>query len=49
MNTYIVTFFNMAGEVLGVVEVQASNTSKAKILASKIYPCSWVSQTAEPA
>jgi hypothetical protein len=49
MKTYIVTFFNMAGESLGSVEVQASTNSKAKVLASTIYPCSWVSQTAVPA
>jgi hypothetical protein len=49
MKTYIVTFFNMAGESIGSIEVQASTNSKAKILASSIYPCSWVSQTAVPA
>ena len=49
MKTYPVTFFNMAGESLGSVEVQASTNSKAKVLASTIYTCSWVSQTAVPA
>jgi hypothetical protein len=39
----------MAGESIGSIEVQASTNSKAKILASSIYPCSWVSQTAVPA
>ena len=48
MNTYIVTFFNMAGESIGSVEVKASTNSKAKVLASTIYTCSWVSQTAVP-
>ena len=49
MKTYLVTFYNMAGGSLGTVEVQASTPSKAKILASTIYTCSWVSQTAVPA
>ena len=49
MRTYIVTFFNMAGENLGSVEVQASTNSKAKVLASTLYTCSWVSKTAVPA
>lgn len=47
--TYNVSFWNMAGECLGTVEVQASTPSKAKILASSIYTCSWVSQTVEAA
>lgn len=49
MKTYLVTFFNMAGVSLGSIEVQASTISKAKILASTLYTCSWVSQTAVPA
>ena len=49
MNTYIVTFFNMAGESIGSVEVKAYTNSKAKVLASTLYTCSWVSQTAVPA
>ena len=49
MKTYIVTFFNMAGESLGSVEVQASTNSKAKVLASTLYACPWVTQTAVPA
>lgn len=47
--TYCVSFFNMAGECLGTVEVQASTPSKAKIMASSLYACSWVSQTVEAA
>lgn len=47
--TYNVSFFNTAGECLGTVEVQASTTSKAKILAATLYTCSWVYQTVEAA
>lgn len=47
--TYNVTFFNMAGETLGTVAVQATSPNKAKILASTIYTCSWVSQSVEAA
>ncbi len=47
--TYNVTFFNMAGESLGTVAVQATTQNKAKVLASSIYPCPWVSQTVEAA
>lgn len=43
---YNVTFFNMAGESLGTVAVQAATPNKAKILASSIYHCPWVSQSA---
>lgn len=46
---YNVTFWNMAGESLGTVEVVASTPSKAKILANSLYTCSWCSQTAEAA
>jgi len=46
---YKVSFFNTAGECLGAVEVQASTPSKAKIMASSLYTCSWVSQTVEAA
>jgi hypothetical protein len=47
--TYNVTFFNMAGESLGTVAVQATTPNKAKILAATIHICSWVSQSAEAA
>lgn len=47
--TYNVSFFNMAGECLGTVEVESPTPSKAKILAATIYTCSWVSQTVEAA
>lgn len=47
--TYKVSFWNMAGECLGTVEVQASTHSKAEILAASLYTCSWVSQTSEAA
>lgn len=47
--TYNVSFWDMAGECLGTVEVQASTPCKAKILASSIYTCSWFSQTVEAA
>lgn len=43
--TYKVTFFNMAGESLGLLEVCASSPSKAKVMAALLYRCSWVSQT----
>lgn len=46
---YNVTFWNMAGESLGTVAVEAKTPSQAKILASSLYTCSWVSQTAEAA
>ncbi len=46
--TYKVTFFNMAGESLGLLEVCASSPSKAKVMAALLYRCSWVSQTAVP-
>ena len=49
MKTYLVTFFNMAGESIGSLEVKASTNSKAKVLASTLYTCSWVSQMAVPA
>lgn len=49
MKYFNVSFFNMAGENLGTVAVQAATPSKAKILASSLYTCSWVSQTAEAA
>jgi hypothetical protein len=44
-----VTFWNMAGEALGTVAVQAANPNKAKIMAASIYTCSWVSQSVEAA
>ena len=47
--TYNVSFYNMAGECLGTVEVQAPTHSKAKIMAVAIYTCSWVTQTVEAA
>lgn len=47
--TYNVTFWNMAGESLGTVEVKASTPNKAKIMAASIYHCSWVSQSVEAA
>ena len=47
--TYNVTFFNMAGESIGTVAIEATTPNKAKILASTIYTCSWVSQSAEAA
>lgn len=43
--TYEVTFYNMAGESLGSLEVCASSPSKAKVAASLLCCCSWVSQT----
>lgn len=43
--TYNVTFFNMAGDSLGTVAVQATTQNKAKVLASSIFKCSWVSQS----
>jgi hypothetical protein len=49
MKNFNVTFWNMAGESLGTVAVQAATQSKAKILAASLYTCSWVSQTAEAA
>ena len=33
----------------GTVAVQATTQNKAKVLASSIYPCPWVSQTVEAA
>ena len=47
--TYKVTFFNMSGESLGTVAVNATTQNKAKILASTIYTCPWVFQSAEAA
>lgn len=44
--TYNVTFFNIAGESLGTVVVQAATPNNAKVLASSIYKCPWVSQSA---
>lgn len=49
MKNWTVTFYNMAGESLGQIQVAAKTASKAKILAASLYTCSWVSQTAEPA
>ncbi len=49
MKNFNVTFWNMAGESLGTVAVSAKTPSKAKILASTMYTCSWVSQTVEAA
>lgn len=46
---FLVTFWSMAGESLGTVEVYASTNTKAKVLANTLYTCSWVSQTAEAA
>lgn len=47
--TYNVTFFNMAGDSLGTVAVQATTPNKAKIMASTIHVCSWVSMSVEAA
>lgn len=47
--TFQVTFWNMAGESLGTVAVEATSTNKAKVLAASIYHCLWTSQTAEAA
>ena len=49
MKNFNVTFWNMSGESLGTVAVQAKTQSQAKILAASLYTCSWVSQTAEAA
>lgn len=44
-----VSFWSMAGELLGTVPVQSSSPAKAKVLAASLYVCSWSTQTAEPA
>lgn len=49
MKNFNVTFWNMARASLGTVAVQAKTQSQAKILASTMYTCSWVSQTVEAA
>lgn len=49
VKTYNVSFWNMAGESLGTVEVSASTPNKAKVMASSLYACSWVTQTVTPA
>lgn len=46
MKTYAVTFHATNGASLGVVEVSAKTPSKAMILASSLYTCSWVTQSA---
>ncbi len=49
IKSFNVSFWSAAGEHLGTVAVQATTPSKAKILASTIYTCSWASQTTESA
>lgn len=47
--TFNVTFWNMTGESLGTMAVQATTPTKAKIMAASLYTCSWVSQSVEAA
>jgi hypothetical protein len=47
MKEFNVSFFNTSGQNLGAIRVSAQTASKAKILASTLYVCSWVTQTAE--
>lgn len=49
IKTYKVSFYNMVGKCLGTVAVEATTPNKAKILATSLYTCSWVSQSVEAA